>query len=507
MSSTIKSEPMEIDSQSSVKSDPSTSTATANPTSTNPSAAANTNTNSNTTSSETKPEPTASPTAAAAATTDGATRDDYAKNEEDRGVISFPVVYNDGAPEHMVALIGLKNIFSAQLPKMPKEYIVRLVLDRNHRSMCIMKKGRVIGGIAFRPFLSQAFAEIVFWSDKRNSRRQSYFYTEWRSNQSLTCAVYFFSSSSFFVCSPSFSAITSTEQVKGYGTRLMNQLKEHVKKEGIHYFLTYADNYAIGYFKKQGFTKIISQPRDRWVGFIKDYDGGTLMECCINQQVDYLNLGNLIKKQRQAVMDEIHKISNSHIVYPGLEVFKKLSNTHTDQTNSSANVTNSSSTDPANPSSTSGDSAAPIPLIAIGDIPGVKEAGWTPARPGTVQPGTTTTTRTALNAGGFTDLHAKLGAVLKQLKAAKDAWPFLTAVDAKLVPDYYTIITRPMDLEKMSKRLNAFEYKSKEMFYDDAMTMIKNCQTYNTQETTYWRCAQQIQILLDKLMTQQFGDK
>jgi histone acetyltransferase len=137
------------------------------------------------------------------------TRDEYAKTEEERGIISFPVVTNDGAPTHSIALIGLKNIFSAQLPKMPKEYIVRLVMDRNHRSMCIMKKSpsspggqKVIGGITFRPFASQAFAEIVF------------------------------------------CAITSTEQVKGYGTRLMNQLKEHVKTEGIRYFLTYADNYG-----------------------------------------------------------------------------------------------------------------------------------------------------------------------------------------------------------------------------------------------------------------------
>jgi histone acetyltransferase len=44
-------------------------------------------------------------------------------------------------------------------------------------------------------------------------------------------------------------------QVKGYGTRIMNHLKEHVKRESVEYFLTFADNYAIGYFKKQGFTK------------------------------------------------------------------------------------------------------------------------------------------------------------------------------------------------------------------------------------------------------------
>ena len=75
---------------------------------------------------------------------------------------------------------------------MPREYISRLVLDRNHRSLCIMKeegegRRRVIGGICFRPFHEQNFAEIVF------------------------------------------CAITSTEQVKGYGTRIMNHLKDHVK--------------------------------------------------------------------------------------------------------------------------------------------------------------------------------------------------------------------------------------------------------------------------------------
>lgn len=68
-------------------------------------------------------------------------------------------------------------------------------------------------------------------------------------------------------------------------------------------------------------------------------------------------------------------------------------------------------------------------------------------------------------------------------------------------------LSRPMDMEKLSKKLNAFEYKSKEQFHEDVMVMIKNCQTYNTSDTTYYRCAQQIQVLLEKLMAQQFGDK
>eukprot|EP00897_Mesotaenium_endlicherianum_P005109 jgi/Mesen1/4626/ME000237S03665 len=51
-----------------------------------------------------------------------------------------------------VVLVGLKNIFARQLPNMPKEYIVRLVLDRSHKSMMIVKGGSVVGGITYRPY-------------------------------------------------------------------------------------------------------------------------------------------------------------------------------------------------------------------------------------------------------------------------------------------------------------------------------------------------------------------
>ena len=46
---------------------------------------------------------------------------------------------------------------------------------------------------------------------------------------------------------------------------------------GIEYFLTYADNYAIGYFQKQGFSKQVVMPKDR-------------MECYISQTMDYLRV-------------------------------------------------------------------------------------------------------------------------------------------------------------------------------------------------------------------------
>jgi histone acetyltransferase len=59
----------------------------------------------------------------------------------------------------------------------------------------------------------------------------------------------------------------------------MNHVKDYVKeKYGIMYFLTYADNQAIGYFRKQGFTKEITLDRKLWAGYIKDYEGATLLE-------------------------------------------------------------------------------------------------------------------------------------------------------------------------------------------------------------------------------------
>ena len=46
-----------------------------------------------------------------------------------------------------------------------------------------------------------------------------------------------------------FLSISSLEQVKDFGTRLMKKLKDHCKNWRYKYFLTYADNNAIGYIK------------------------------------------------------------------------------------------------------------------------------------------------------------------------------------------------------------------------------------------------------------------
>lgn len=35
--------------------------------------------------------------------------------------------------------------------------------------------------------------------------------------------------------------------------------------------------------------------QERWKGYIKDYDGGTLMECFVHDKIDYGNVSDIIK--------------------------------------------------------------------------------------------------------------------------------------------------------------------------------------------------------------------
>ncbi|TYZ60138.1 hypothetical protein PybrP1_005885 [[Pythium] brassicae (nom. inval.)] len=325
-------------------------------------------------------------------------RDDMAKMEEDGGLVKFDVITNDGAPEHLIQLTTLKNIFARQLPKMPKEYIVRLVFDRNHRSMVILKNGtHVIGGICYRPFLPNHFAEIAF------------------------------------------CAINAADQVKGYGTRLMNHLKEHVKHDGITHFLTYADNYAIGYFKKQGFAKVVSMPRPNWFGYIKDYDGGTLMDAACVACV-------------QAIQDKVKERSRAHIVYPGLEKF------------------------------------AEGRLMDIYMIPGVKEAGWSQAtirnnRIGTRDPGS---------------LKTQLTQLWKAVASHRSAWPFHEPVDTTIVVDYLEFIKDPVDLSLVAKRIESGQYVSKAALRADLDLMCNNCMAYNTPDTNYYKAAKDLQEFIER---------
>ncbi|XP_075492358.1 histone acetyltransferase GCN5 isoform X2 [Primulina tabacum] len=349
-------------------------------------------------------------------------REESLKREEEAGRLKFVCVSNDGDDEHMVWLIGLKNIFARQLPNMPREYIVRLLMDRNHKSVMVIRRNVVVGGITYRPYASQRFGEIAF------------------------------------------CAITADEQVKGYGTRLMNHLKQHARDgDNLSHFLTYADNNAVGYFVKQGFTKEIYLEKERWHGYIKDYDGGILMECKIDPKLPYTDLSTMIRRQRQAIDEKIRELSNCHIVYPGIDFQKK-------------------------------EAGIPMPKkpIKVEDIPGLREAGWSPDEYGHSRFKTVTSSSDA--ASLQKSLTAFMRSLLKAMYDHPDAWPFKEPVDARDVPDYYDIIKDPMDLKTMSKRVESEQYYvTFEMFVADVKRMFSNARTYNSPETIYYKCSTRLE--------------
>ncbi|KAJ2306699.1 histone acetyltransferase [Coemansia sp. RSA 2706] len=286
--------------------------------------------------------------------------------EEQQGLIHFEVVYNDGKDVSMRRLTELKNIFQKQLPKMPKEYIARLVYDRNHSSLAIVKTdGHVVGGITFRLFEHRQFAEIVF------------------------CAV------------------SSTEQVKG-------------------------------------FTKEITLDKRLWMGYIKDYEGGTLMQCSMVPKVEYLKVKDILAKQREAVLEKIQAKTRSQIVYPGLKCFKDDSG---------------------------------VAEIDPFKIPGIIESGWTPE----MDEISRRHARSKLNTWQIN--------VVSEMLVHPSAWPFQKPVDPQEVPDYYTVVKEPMDLMTLESNVDENKYPTLEAFVRDTHKIFENCKNYNGEGTRYWRCA------------------
>lgn len=113
----------------------------------------------------------------------------------------------------------------------------------------------------------------------------------------------------------------------------MTKLKDNCKNRGLLYFLTYADNNAIGYFKKQGFSTFVKMPMDKWKEYykylynyshIKDYDGGTLMEAYCNPDIEYSNLSEIIKNQKEFIYEEISPLLNIKTKQKFLELDKSV---------------------------------------------------------------------------------------------------------------------------------------------------------------------------------------
>lgn len=325
---------------------------------------------------------------------------------------------------------------------MPKEYIARLVFDRRHASVAIVRRdGGVVGGVTYRLFPEASLGEIAF------------------------CAV------------------SANEQVKGYGTRLMNHTKAAAAtRDGVTHFLTYADNNAVGYFAKQGFSATVTLDKGAWRGRIKDYDGGTLMECVLDPRYPYTALAPAVAAARAAVDARVRAVSDSHVVHPGLAPFRGGGDGH------------------------------PVPPASI---PGVAEAGWAAQAAAEPVPRVLLGGKEWARLDGRGVLPRFAGELVSELATHEDAWPFQSPVDARDVPDYYQVVKRPMDFETLQTALAADAASPKTAFHvtldlvvADLRLIFSNAKLYNGADTVYYKAAARLEAALDAALAARvtFGD-
>lgn len=365
-------------------------------------------------------------------------------------------------------LIKVKMLFQKQLSKMPRGYILRQVFDKKHSHLVLMNSfDNIIGAICYRPFFHKYFIEIVFCAVdqnyqvkgigsfmmdvlKENIKRETYelhdiykevFNTEYdqfdlqnaTSNETPKDSKKKTPENVYDVLGIIPSKNKSIDDLLGISK--YDKLSQNV------YLITYADNSAIGYFKKQGFKKEISFTD--WIGYIKDYEGGTIMQCKVFWDINYIFKYESIRKMKDDLLGILeseygynktfevrdYNLIHSYLDIPGVDNTMKLNEDRRDRNN-------------------------------------------------------------CLN--GFIEL------LISELRNDPSSWPFLEPVSAKEVPEYYDVIKNPIDLSKISKKFIDGQYKDLDLFISDIHLMLNNCYKFNSRETEYYKCALRLNDKLEQ---------
>jgi histone acetyltransferase len=342
---------------------------------------------------------------------------------------SIRVVRNKfhGPPQLHIILNEVKNLFGRQLPNMGTPYITRLVFDLTAETVVVFHNGTVSGAISSRLFSEQAFIEIVFL------------------------------------------AVEMTLQDQGYGRLVMSYLKSVIQARNVYDMLTCADNDAVGYFKKQGFnSQAIRMDPERWVGYIKDYDGVTLMHCLIHPEIDYLTFSETVLPKQ---LKELERRT-------GLMISKPIKEFELDIPSLPHAVYHLS---------------LPLPAILKRSAPRLKS------------PGITALVANYRETCAVT--REKLYKILDILKAdGKNSDIFLTPVTEEIATDYFSTIHSPINLWSIQNRLKRYEdyYKRPEIFAVDVHLMCDNAKLFNQQDSVYYKNAVDLYRKFKRLYMEEF---
>jgi histone acetyltransferase len=158
----------------------------------------------------------------------------------------------------------------------------------------------------------------------------------------------------------------------------------------------------------------------------------------------------MLLKQKETVLAKIRAVSKSHIVHQP-------------------------------PKQWANGVIAPIDPLSL---PAIRATGWSPDMDKLA--------REPRHGPHFNQFRRFLG----ELQDHKQAWPFLNPVNREEVPDYYNVITSPMDLTTMEERFHRDQYATPKDLVDDLKLIVTNCRRYNDETTVYTKCA----VKLEKYM-------
>lgn len=97
-------------------------------------------------------------------------------------------------------------------------------------------------------------------------------------------------------------------------------------------------------------------------------------------------------------------------------------------------------------------------------------------------------------------LSTALESILNEMRDLPDVQPFLFPVNAKVVPDYYKIIQRPMDLQTIRDNLRQKKYQSREEFLADVNQIVENSALYNGAKSSLTVAAKKmLSVCVDRL--------
>jgi N-acetylglutamate synthase-like GNAT family acetyltransferase len=172
-------------------------------------------------------------------------------------------VKNDGTQESALFLLLARNILRQGLYDIPVDYITRWVFDPAQETGLALRDGVPAGALCFSPYPTHHFAEIAFL------------------------------------------AVDHSEQRNGIGHFLIKRIQMRLQPEGFRYIVTSADNEAIGFFTRVGFSTKFpdAAPKNYFQAILPPYDRATLMVMVLDEEIDYENLDDWLDAAAAKVED------------------------------------------------------------------------------------------------------------------------------------------------------------------------------------------------------------